>query len=30
MLTKSLARPYLKTVVKIPEEFINKPVIYTP
>ncbi|CAD8082084.1 unnamed protein product [Paramecium primaurelia] len=30
MLTKSLARPYLKTVVKIPEEFKNKAVIHTP
>ncbi|CAD8199091.1 unnamed protein product [Paramecium octaurelia] len=30
MLTKSLVRPYLKTVVRIPEEFRNNPVIHTP
>lgn len=30
MLTKSLVRPYLKPIVKIPEEFRNNAVIHTP
>ncbi|CAD8127801.1 unnamed protein product [Paramecium sonneborni] len=30
MLTKSLVRPYLKTIAKIPEKFKNKAVVQTP